>query len=235
MTKPVILLLAAVLLLTTGTIIRWVRVSRASETFVFTPLSASLSELPARLGSYALVQDLPLATNVLAAARVDSFVQRDYVDTTTGRHVLLYVGYWGHENKGLSHGPEVCYPAVGWNADGAPVERTIHPGAPLHKDGVGMALHRFERTEPEGIEKRAVGFLAIVDGEYRPSSRGIFRHQPGRLNPARGHYLVQVQVSRSVVNTAWDAAASDIVAFMELLLPHLSQCLPNADKGGSLG
>ena len=221
---------AALVLLGAGTIMRWVHVSRATAALISTPLTAPLSGLPEQIGRYALVQHLPLATDILDVADVDSFIQRDYVDTIAGRHLLLYVGYWGRENKGLGHGPEVCYPAVGWTPASPPGQRTVR------FEGVGqaaravMALHRFVRDEPEGTDRHAVGFTAIVSGEYSSSSRGMFQHRPRRLTGNTGNYLTHVQVSCSVPTDAWDEAESDIVAFMEALLPHLSRCLPGSGK-----
>ena len=219
---------ACVALLFTGTLLRWVRVSRAMEAQVFTPLEKPLSELPKQIGRYRFVQDIPLTGAILDAARVDTFVQRGYVDSESGKHILLYVGYWGRENQGMGHGPEVCYPAVGWAAESAASERSLGFRPPGGSKPVVIALHRFVRTEPEGVERRAVGFLTAVSGEYRSSSRSAFWHRPGKFHD-RGHYLVHIQVSRLVTADTWKQDESDIVAFMEALMPHLSECLPHSD------
>ena len=91
-----------------------------------------------------------------------------------------------------------------------------------------MMVHRFSRTEPEGIIRRVVGFTAVVGGEFRASSRGVFWHRPSDRRRAGGAYLVHVQVSAPVSGEAWDAAESDVAAFMELLLPQFVRCLPRA-------
>ncbi len=221
--------MAFVALLCTGTLLRWVRVSRATEAMVYTPPARPLSLLPKQIGRYTFVRDLPLTGAVLNAAGVDRFVQRDYIDPESGERMLLYVGYWGRENQGMGHGPEACYPAVGWTAESEASESTLSFRPPDTSMPAVMALHRFVRTEPEGTERRAVGFLTATSGEYRASSRSVFWHRPGRLSGG-GHYLAHIQVSRSVISQTWEQEESDIVAFMEALLPHLSELLPRTGR-----
>lgn len=220
---------ALVTLLCTGTLLRWVQVSRATEAMVYTPPTRPLSLLPKQIGRYTFVRDLPLESAVLDAAGVDRFVQRDYIDPESGEHMLLYVGYWGRENRGMGHGPEVCYPAVGWTAQSEVSESILSFRPSDTSMPAVMALHRFVRAAPEGTEMRAVGFLTAVSGEYRASSRSLFWHRPGRLRGG-GHYLAHIQVSRSVTSETWEQEESDIVAFMEALLPHLSECLPRIGR-----
>ncbi len=224
---------ALVAVLLTGTLLRWVRVSRATEAMVYTPPARPLAELPKNIGRYRFFRDLPLASAALDVAGVDAFVQRDYVDPASGKHMLLYVGYWGRENQGMGHGPEVCYPAVGWNVETAATERTVRFRDTERSAPIVMALHRFVRTEPEGLKKRAVGFLTAASGEYQPSSRRVFWHRPGRLHRG-GHYLAHIQVSCPVVTDTWEQDESEIVAFMEALLPHLSEYLPRVRQTGGV-
>ncbi len=227
--KTIVIGSAVVALLFTGALLRWVRVSRASEALVYTPPTIPLSELPARIGTYDLVKNVPLSANIVSAAAVDSFVQREYVDQMTSKRLLVYIGYWGRENRGMGHGPDICYPAVGWEIQAAPKERTLQFQGREQSSPAVTALHRFTRTEPEGVEKRAVGFLAVVSGEYSPSSQRVFWHLPGKLRNSAGHYLAHVQVSCPVRHDMWGDAESDIVTFIEALLPHLSMHLPRAE------
>lgn len=224
---------ALVAVLLAGTLLRWVRVSRATEAMVYTPPARPLAELPKNIGRYRFFRDLPLASAALDVAGVDAFIQRDYVDPGSGKHMLLYVGYWGRENQGMGHGPEVCYPAVGWNVETAATERTVRFRDTERSAPIVMALHRFVRTEPEGLKKRAVGFLTAASGEYQPSSRRVFWHRPGRLHRG-GHYLAHIQVSCPVVTDTWEQDESEIVAFIEALLPHLSKYLPRVRQTGGV-
>jgi len=227
--------LAVVLLVSTGVFLRLVRISRAAEAALYTPPARPLGDLPKQIAFFTYVQDVPMAATVLDVAGVDASIQRDYIDVVSGRHLLLYVGYWGRENQGLGHGPDVCYPAVGWTPAARPQERTLNIGGDSGVFSGGLVLHRFTRAEPEGVEKRVVGFTAIVSGQYKGSSLEVFWHRPGRLAGGPGHYLAHVQVSCSVPDDAWEPAESDIVGFMEAFLPHLSECLPHSPDEGKEG
>ncbi len=212
------------LLLGAGTLHRWAYASRTGVASAYRAPSADLSEIPSRLGGYAFRRDLPLSAEVLQVAGVDRFVYREYVAPATGQPVSLYIGYWGRENRGMGHGPEVCYPATGWRSESPVEQRVVRFQGP---DGVTtdavMALHHFGRIEPEGIARVAVGFVAVVDGQFRASSRGVFLHRPPRSR--KDGFLAQVQVSMPVTGERREATDACIVGFMERLLPHLSRCL----------
>lgn len=217
----VLLLLLAVV----GGASRWARSSRAAAAAAYTPPLAPLETIPMDIGGYR-GRDIPLRADVMQTAGVDTYIQREYVNPTTGKRVLLYIGYWGRENIGTGHGPEVCYPAAGWKID-SPAEEKPIPGV-IVGDGqtVRAGFFRFVRTEPEGIRRIAVGFVAVVSGQYQPSSRGVFWHRPGYLLPDGGHFLAQVHVSAVPRADEWDAADADILEFMELALPLLAERLP---------
>lgn len=238
--KPAKLLVGAlVVLLGAGTLHRWVHHGRAIAASDYRALPLSLSEVPSQLGSYTLQQDLPLAPETQQVAGVDSFLYREYTSSASPRTVFLYVGYWGRQNTGMGHGPEVCYPAVGWKVDEGATQRVIRVGG---SDGasteMAIAIHHFVRAEPEGIRRVAVGFAAVADGEWRTSSRGVFRHGPPG-SPDEG-FLAHIHVSTPVVGTDWSSADSSIVDFTERVLPHVSKCLlasestalPQAESAG---
>lgn len=221
-----------ILLLGSGALHRWVRLSRVSAASVYRPLCVSLSNLPSHLGPYVHKRDLPLSAEVLQVAGVDSFVHGEYVDPVAGELVQLYVGYWGHENLGMGHGPEVCYPAAGWQIDGAAKQRVLQlPGANGVTDEAVIGIHHFTRTEPQGIEQQAVGFLAVVDGQFHATSRGMFMHRPPSSQDEG--FLAHILVSTPVMGTDWPAADTRIVNFMGRLLPHVSRCLFGSTRGSS--
>ena len=219
---------AILLLVGAGTLLRWVRVSRAAEAAVYTPLVSPLRELPQQIGFYTFVRDVPVASSILDVAGVDASIQREYVDVVSGRHLSLYIGYWGRENQGMGHGPEICYPAVGWTSVRTPTDRTLSILGLNGQRSAGISVHRFTRTEPEGVERRIVGFTTIASGHISGSSLEMFWHRPGRLGGQPGHYLAQVQVSCTASDESWKGAESDIVGFLEAFLPHLIECLPHS-------
>lgn len=224
--------LTVAVVVSAGVLQRWVRVTRAGQALTHTPLQHPLSTIPSRIGSYVLERELPLEANVLRASNVDHYVNRVYADPTSGRQLLLYVGYWASEDAGMGHGPDVCYPAVGWRPEGEPAERIVRFDYGPETIDATITLHRFSHAEPEGMERRCVGFSAVVNGAFFGSSRGMFWHRPSNAGRHGGHYLAQVQVASAAPDGAWEAAESEIVAFIDLLLPHLAQCLPQRLDAG---
>lgn len=225
----VVVVLALVLLAFAGVTNRWVRASRAGSALTLTPLVRPLAEIPMNLGSYS-ARDVPLRDDVLQVAGVDEYIQREYVDVDGGRRLVVYVGYWGRENTGLGHGPEVCYPAGGWSVD-APVRESSFPDAAgVLAEDARLSLHRFIRMEPEGVSRCAVGFVAAMSGLLRPTSRGAYWHLPGHLYGESGHYLAQVHVTAFLSSGHWEPAERNIEEFMGWLIPELLACLPRTGR-----
>lgn len=217
--------LLCVLLIGAGTITRKVRASRATYASTVTPPAMPLAEIPIALGPY-VGRDIPLDSDVLRAANVDSFVHREYRDPISGRSLLLYVGYWGRENVGMGHGPEVCYPAAGWHVDTGMRELPFSFNSGGKEISPRLAMHRFMRTEAMGIHRCAVGFLAAARGEFFASSRGMFWHAPGHHSPEGGHYLAQIHVSAYPSSDGWDEAEAEIQVFLKMMMPYVTQCMP---------
>ncbi|MFH1111366.1 MAG: exosortase-associated EpsI family protein [Planctomycetota bacterium] len=218
------------LLLVGGVVDRRMRDWRSVLWVETTPLAVPLSELPPVIGAYSLDRDLPIDQTILRVADVDAFINRGYVERSSGRRVTVYVGYWGRVNVGMGHGPDVCYKAVGWRPDGAPRERAIPFSIANGSEAATIALHRFTRTGPGGLERVAVAFTAVVDGRFQSSSRGEFWHRPPSFRTADNPpFLAHVQAVTAVPEDAWDATESDLVSFVQELLPHLVKCFPHKD------
>ncbi len=226
--KISIIMVLAIMLLTAGSLSRWVRASRASYAMERTPLASPLSSLPESIGEYT-GSDVPLSLEVLEAAQVESYVHREYISNSSGRRIGVYVGYWGRENTGMGHGPEICYPSSGWSIDRPSTNISI-PASGLSDEDTGdkieVAMHRFVRAEPEGIRRRSVGFVAVVGGQFRSSSVGFYWHEPRSSSRGSSRYLAQVHVSAVPEPNGWQATETDIIEFMELLIPELSRILP---------
>lgn len=215
-----------------GTLNRVVRASRASSAAEVTPPAQPLADIPIALGPY-VGRDVPLDSDVLRAAKVDAFIHREYRDTISGRSLLLYVGYWGRENVGMGHGPEVCYPAAGWHVDTAVRELPLRFSVGEGEVSTSLGMHRFIRTEATGIHRCAVGFLASARGDFFASSRGKFWHTPGRLLPEGGHYLAQIHVSAYPSGEEWDEAEAEVTTFLKMMMPYVTQCLPGHGTANS--
>lgn len=219
---------AALALLSAGVLHRWVHVSRANSASAFSPLASALSDLPEAIGRFRAGQDIPLRSDVLATAAVDSYIQRSYVDSLTGRHIILYVGYWGSENVGLGHGPEICYPAAGWTETRSARRNKLTFDGPQATTNTTFAMHRFYRADVTGIDEITVGFVAVASGEYLPSSRKAFQHRPGSGEPDEARYLAHVHVTSSVIDGAWEDTETIVQTFLQAVLPHLAECFPHS-------
>jgi hypothetical protein len=220
--RPVVGIIA--LLALAGAAQRWVQAGRVQAAARVRPLSTPLATLPQRFGSFSFRWDFEMPPDVLRVSQVDSFLHREYREDGADWPCVLYVGYWGRPNTGLGHGPEVCYPATGWSMDGPPSEVAVDlPSERSIPRKASVALHRFSRIEPEGVQRVVVGFVAVVEGRFQPSSRGTFMHGPPKSHESA--FVAHIQVMTSVQNTAWKDAEARIVAFLRKALPEIASVL----------
>ena len=89
---------------------------------------ADMTRLPASLGDWQLAASettqpdaLALPPAALAALDLDSYTQRVYKNTRTGRAVSLLLEYRTAGRGAFNHRPEACYPAVGFSLTGRKV------------------------------------------------------------------------------------------------------------------
>jgi len=178
------------------------------------------------------MREVEVDPNVLRVAAVDAHVQIEFRDARSGAPILLYVGYWGRENIGMGHGPEVCFPAAGWRSELAPTTKTLLLSGPWC-DGTEatVALHRFSRNDAILEERLAVGFTAVFDGAFAPTSRGRFLHRPPRAAEQgfAAHVIASTPIDKG------DAAAADarVLDFLEVSLPEIARCLFHEPIGSS--
>ena len=231
--KNVVLALACLLCVGAGH--RWVRTTRAGFANAYTAPAEPLVQLPTQIGAYLAVGDVPVRPDLVQASAVDSFVNRAYVAPETGAGFLLYVGYWGRENTGMGHGPEVCYPATGWYAQGSRTAEIVFddPHATGRLDAE-VGIHRFTKMEPLGLVRHVVGFTSITNDSIQASSRDLFWHRPAGLLEA-GRFLAHVQVVKPVTTGSWEQAESEVEAFMATILPTIVEFLPGSETSVQSG
>lgn len=229
-------MLALACLLCLGAGHRWVHSTRTVLAGVFTPPAQALAEFPTRLGPYLAVGDVPLQQDLLQASAVDSFVNRAYADPDSDAVFVLYVGYWGRENIGMGHGPEVCYPATGWQAGASrTAEIVFNDPVDNARRNAEVGIHRFTFVEPQGIKRHVVGFAAITNGIIMATSRDSFWHGPAGSDGTAGRYLAHVQVVRSVEAGNWKRAESEVEAFLATVIPTIGDFLPRGDAPVQMG
>ncbi len=80
-------------------------------------LGKLFSNVPKEIGRWT-GQDLPVDDIVKNTAGAVSYVSRQYIHSTTGQEVTLWL-IVGHSRDIVRHTPTVCYPASGFRQDGA--------------------------------------------------------------------------------------------------------------------
>ena len=230
--RPAIIVAICVLLLG-GAADRLLRGWRGEWTATYTPPTFPFSEVPTVIGSYVCDRELPLDQTVLAVADVDTFIHRDYLDPADRKHIGLYVGYWGRVNVGMGHGPDVCYPAVGWTPAAPSRERIMQFSTSGGPSEATIALFRFSRTDRGGMERLAVAFSAAVGGRFQSASRGEFWHRPPQFKGRDAPFLAHIQVVANVSGVTWDATETTLLDFFQDLLPSLVNCFPRGEVAPS--
>jgi len=86
---------------------------RAASTIEAVPLRRPLAALPAALGQWQNVGDIPIDRETLDVLRADDYVSRTYVSPTASAE--LFVAYYTTQRQGDTlHSPMNCLPASGW-------------------------------------------------------------------------------------------------------------------------
>ena len=188
-------------------------------------LREPLSSLPARAGSWDLVESSPLDDRVLAVLAVDDYVNRAY--RAPGQPwVSLYVGHYKSQRKGQTmHSPLNCLPGAGWE----PVERGR---AWVPAPGIGGASPgRAEINRlviQKGLDRQLVLYWyqahgRIVASEYWGKIYTVL--DAIRMNRSDGS-MVRVIVPFASRDASAEAAAElAALDFVSAILPDLSKRL----------
>jgi exosortase len=138
-------------------------------------------------------RDVLLDENVRRIAGDDDFVNRQYVNGTSGRTIGLYVGYMGRPRSHMAHRPDVCYPAHGLHEESRQlVSVPVQNGA-----AVPGLLYEFAGPQAGGV-RDLVLVTYVINGRYvndvaaanDVNSRGI------GLGAARqAAYVARIQLS----------------------------------------
>jgi hypothetical protein len=142
----------------------------------------------ARFGSWkALGADQKLDTQTIEIAGCSDYITRMYADENTGVIVTALVAY-GPAEKIVGHTPAICYPAVGFERQAGPDDRTIKAG------DASARLRSFVFIKPDSLARERVNVYAGFRhaGHWTPDSsdsRKRFRHEPG---------MFKIQVQRHI-------------------------------------
>jgi len=89
-----------------------------------------LQNLPLAIGGWT-AEDIPIDAHLVAASRVDSYLNRVYRQGPAGE-VGLYIGYYKSQRAGDSvHSPKNCLPGAGWQpVHSSRIMLPLQPGLP---------------------------------------------------------------------------------------------------------
>ncbi len=177
-------------------------------------LPVSLSEFPMKIGSW-VGRDVPISETVLKVAGNDDYLCRQYVSTTDGAEVTVYVAYSARPRTMVGHLPKVCYPANGWIMD-SDDRITIKSNSGRAMDCI---LYRFHKPSAPSGEIVVLSYY-IVNGEMTYDENvfsGIGWRTP---NIAGDHarYVAQIQISSNIVNSV-RIATEDIADLLASFFP----------------
>ena len=195
-------LLAVIALLLAG--IAYRVVASRLQLVVDTPINLPipLSAFPAQIRDWT-GKDVPIRETVQRVAGNDDFVNRLYINKSSGHWVNVYIAYTARPRNMLGHQPQVCYVAGGWvhdNTEQAALITNLGTKIPC-------LVHRFHRPAPETEEVVVLNFY-ILNGRIVADEGGFsgvgWRTPNIAGDPAR--YVAQVQISSVLENSVRKAA-----------------------------
>jgi len=95
------------------------------------PLVKPLTELPAKLDSWALLRESAVEKEVQEVLKADDLLSRTYWNGTDPEGASLFVAYFRSQQTGKApHSPKNCLPGSGWVASSASIMTIPIPGEP---------------------------------------------------------------------------------------------------------
>jgi EpsI family protein len=185
------------------------------------PPRAQLSAFPRTLGAWSAPANVPLAPETLGVLRVDDYLNRIYVNSTTGERVSLFIGYYASQRRGDAiHSPQNCLPGAGWQ----PVEGRR---AALDLNGSAVTVNRYvieRRSERQIAMYWYEGRGRIVANEY--ANKFWLMVDAARLGRSDGALVRVVAPVAGIGPDRAQAADAAAAEFSRLLLPQLPAYLP---------
>jgi EpsI family protein len=188
------------------------------------PPRQPLSAFPEVLGEWHGGANAPFEPKIMAALRVDDFVNRRYRDAA-GRSIMLYIGYYAHQQVGeTAHSPLNCLPGNGW-------EPTKMGAVDLVTTTAATGTHTYRVSRyvvQKGIDRQIVMFWyqsngRVIANEY--ATKFYIMLDALRLNRTDGAI---VRVTAPIDRIQGSEAASErlAVSFIQTMFPNLDQFLP---------
>lgn len=209
------LVVASVMLVASGLVHMWQdrRMEAAARDSAESPFP--LANLPLQIGSWKVRgDDIKMDDKTIQIAGCSDYVTRIYSDEATGAVISVLVAY-GPAEKLVNHTPAVCYPAVGFDLQASPNDRTFSAG----NSSVCFRSFVFLKANELAAERVHVYSGFRHAGRWTPDSsdsRKRFRHEPG---------MFKIQVQRRLGPNERCDPGNPIEVFLADLVPELNRSI----------
>ena len=220
-----VLLLAIILLVSTGVAYRVLAGRFELAESVPVELPVALSAFPMRVGDWQ-GKDVPIPENIQRVAGNDDFLNRVYVNDSTNQWANIYVAYSSSPRTMLGHRPDVCYVGGGWVHDSTDQSHFISAGG----RGIVCLIHRFHMPAPRSDSVVVLNYY-ILNGQITADDRGfsgVAVRSPG-IGGDLARYVAQVQISSTLENST-RALACDVADLVMKYFPDVNGVVEIADE-----
>lgn len=180
-----------------------------------------LSRLSAEIGSWHMVQDLPIEPEVQALLKADDSLNRIYTNPVSNFSSSLYVAFFKTQSTGISpHSPKVCLPGSGWTPVGSARLQIQVPGeeSPItvnryviqRGEASSVVLYWYQTPHRVVADEYAAKFYTVIDSlRFHRTDTSL------------------VRVICTVDSRGEQAAQDEAVRFTQKVFPILHQLLPS--------
>lgn len=135
------------------------------------PSSRPLSQLPAILGSWKLVEEGLVSAETRGILKADDLLNRIYADGTTGASLFI-AAFRSQRNGKAPHSPKNCLPGNGWTPMkseeialdvGGPAPIQVNRYVVAHGDDRSLVLYWYQSRDRAVANEYAAKFWVVVD------------------------------------------------------------------------
>lgn len=183
----------------------------------------TLDNLPSQLGSWRTVSEDALDEGVRDYLRPDSYILRDYGNTSTGASMNLFVAWFKSLQSGYGpHSPSVCLPGSGWLVREQSILNLAVPGRPAP-----IPVNKFV------LERNTQHILVLYwyqndRNVWAQELQGKIRLLPDLIKYKRSDVSL-VRLVEPVQADGVDATLKQTEQFATILFPVLSNTFRRAD------
>jgi hypothetical protein len=150
------------------------------------------------------------------------YIDRDYVDTATGKHVSILL-VWGRPDPISQHTPDQCYPSAGFTPANDKVREAIDAEAP--RSPAEFYVQDFAKSGPDSARLR-IYWAWNADGRWQAPEdphEALGRHR--QYYTYGGGVLFKLYVIREVTGEDGASDADASKDFLRVLLPEFRRQL----------